>query len=290
MLIANPIYDVFFKYLMEDIESAKTIISVILEKEIISLTAMPQEQTVYSGKYGLSVVRLDFKAIILTENGRHEKILVEMQKAKNTADVYRFRRYLGENYIKTDKIDGQDMNLPITCIYFIGYEVPIENAVIHNRLLFRDIVSGEEVKQNMELLELLSHESYFVFIDNLPKSKKENHIFAVLDIFDQQFISDENKKWILEKDNLTSISNDKLKQLMMRLHEATLEAELIEKAKLEEEFNRDIELMISKFENEAIEERKLKEEALKLKEEEKKLKEHALKEIEALKLLLNQKK
>jgi hypothetical protein len=84
---------------------------------------------------------------------------------------------------------------------------------------------------------------------------------------------------------------------MMRLNEATLEAELIEKAKLEEEFNRDIELMISKFENEAIqerklkeEERKLKEEEQKMKEEERKLKEEALKEIEALKLLLNQKK
>jgi hypothetical protein len=76
----------------------------------------------------------------------------------------------------------------------------------------------------------------------------------------------------------------------------SLEKELIEKNRLEEEFNRDIDQMISRFENEALEERKLKEEALKLKEEalklkeeEKRLKEAALKEIEELKKLLDQK-
>jgi hypothetical protein len=87
-----------------------------------------------------------------------------MQKAKNSADIYRFRRYLGENYSKADKIDGSDINLPITCIYFIGYEVQIANAVICNTLSFKDIISGIEIEENMELLELLSHKSYFVFI------------------------------------------------------------------------------------------------------------------------------
>jgi hypothetical protein len=62
----------------------------------------------------------------------------------------------------------------------------------------------------------------------------------------------------------------------------SLEKELIEKNRLEEEFNRDIDQMISRFENEALEERKLK-------EEEKRLKEAALKEIEELKKLLDQK-
>lgn len=45
MKIANPIYDVIFKYLMEDIESAKSIISAIIGKEIIELISIPQEST-----------------------------------------------------------------------------------------------------------------------------------------------------------------------------------------------------------------------------------------------------
>jgi hypothetical protein len=39
MLIANPIYDVVFKYLMEDNKIAKLIISKIINDEIIELNA-----------------------------------------------------------------------------------------------------------------------------------------------------------------------------------------------------------------------------------------------------------
>jgi hypothetical protein len=76
MIIANPLYDVIFKYLMEDMESAKTIISSIIEREIISLTLLPQEQTLFSEKLQLTVMRMDFKAIIKIEEGKFEKILI----------------------------------------------------------------------------------------------------------------------------------------------------------------------------------------------------------------------
>jgi hypothetical protein len=248
----------------------------VIGHEIVDLIPMPQEQTIYSEKYGLALLRLDFKAIILTKNGKHEKILIEMQKAKNSADLFRFRRYLGENYSKPDKMGDVDVNLPITCIYFIGYEAPIQNAIVYNKLIFRDIITDKEIEENVELLELLNHKSYFIFIDNLPKVRKQNFIFEILDIFDQESIFDSTKKWILEKEELSTLTNPKYKQLLMRLHEATLEAELLEKARLEEEFNRDIEQMISKLEKEAYEERKLKEEAILLKEEAILLKEEAI--------------
>ncbi len=41
--IANPIYDVVFKYLMEDTEIAKLILSTIIDEEIESLDFLPQE-------------------------------------------------------------------------------------------------------------------------------------------------------------------------------------------------------------------------------------------------------
>ena len=37
MKIANPIYDIIFKYLMEDTEIAKDILSLILNENIISV-------------------------------------------------------------------------------------------------------------------------------------------------------------------------------------------------------------------------------------------------------------
>jgi hypothetical protein len=43
MIIANPIYDVVFKYLLEDIEIARELLSTILGEEIVSLNLRPQE-------------------------------------------------------------------------------------------------------------------------------------------------------------------------------------------------------------------------------------------------------
>ena len=43
MIIANPIYDVVFKYLLEDIDIARELLSTILGEEIIGLEVKPQE-------------------------------------------------------------------------------------------------------------------------------------------------------------------------------------------------------------------------------------------------------
>ncbi len=43
MQIANPIYDTVFKYLMEDLEIAKLIISTIIGEEIEVIEFLPQE-------------------------------------------------------------------------------------------------------------------------------------------------------------------------------------------------------------------------------------------------------
>ena len=87
MIIANPIYDTVFKFLMEDLTIAKTLISVIIGEEIIELEVKPQEQTTFSNKYLLTVFRLDFKAIIKTTNGVKRKVLIELQKSNNSFDI-----------------------------------------------------------------------------------------------------------------------------------------------------------------------------------------------------------
>lgn len=45
MRIANPMYDVFFKFLMEDTDLAKELIGTIINQEILSLELRPQETT-----------------------------------------------------------------------------------------------------------------------------------------------------------------------------------------------------------------------------------------------------
>ena len=64
MEIANPIYDAVFKYLMEDSESAITLISTIIKQEVVSLELRPQENTIELDRGSVTVYRLDFAAKI----------------------------------------------------------------------------------------------------------------------------------------------------------------------------------------------------------------------------------
>mgnify|MGYP001182393573 FL=1 len=97
--IANPIYDVVFKYLMEDAKVAKLLLSAIIGEEVTVLEFLPQESALESKNRSLTVYRLDFSAKIKTDEGL-KNVIIEVQKAKFPSDIIRFRKYLGEQYKK----------------------------------------------------------------------------------------------------------------------------------------------------------------------------------------------
>ena len=43
MIVANPIYDIVFKYLMEDERIARTILSALLKKDVVTVEVRPHE-------------------------------------------------------------------------------------------------------------------------------------------------------------------------------------------------------------------------------------------------------
>ena len=124
MVIANPIYDVVFKRMMENDKVAKFFIGTLLNENIETVEVKPQEFTYTDELAGLAVFRLDFIATIKTENGTLKKVLIEIQKAKNHIDLMRFRNYLAEQYKKDDQINGEKVILPITTIYILGFKLP----------------------------------------------------------------------------------------------------------------------------------------------------------------------
>ena len=64
MKVANPLYDVVFKYLMQDMRVAKLVISNIIEQEIESLDFAFTELNRKLPAGGLTVLRIDFAAKI----------------------------------------------------------------------------------------------------------------------------------------------------------------------------------------------------------------------------------
>ena len=55
MQIANPIYDVVFKYLLEDKKVAKLLLSAILDKDVVDIEFLPQEYTTNIEEKSISI-------------------------------------------------------------------------------------------------------------------------------------------------------------------------------------------------------------------------------------------
>lgn len=170
MIIANPIYDTVFKKLMENDRVAKFFIGTLLDQTIESVEVKPQEFTYIKdldtndpevNKYikkklqerlSINVFRLDFLATIVTETGEHKKILIEIQKARNKVDLIRFRNYLAEQYKKVDVVNQENVILPITTIYILGFLLPeIESPCIKVERNYKDLINQKIINQKVNL-------------------------------------------------------------------------------------------------------------------------------------------
>ncbi|WP_448519681.1 hypothetical protein [Rhodoflexus sp.] len=193
MLIANPIYDVVFKRLMENEKVAKFFIGTLLEETIESVEVKPQEFTYTSVLTGLAVFRLDFIATIRTESGEYKKVLIEIQKARNAIDLMRFRNYLSEQYKKADKVNGREFVLPIVTIYILGFTLPeIHSPCIKVARQYIDLVTHTELEQKSEFIEKLTHDSYVVQVGRIT-DRYQTRLDKLLSIFEQRNFVDENE-------------------------------------------------------------------------------------------------
>jgi hypothetical protein len=191
MVIANPIYDVVFKRLMENDRVAKFFIGTLLDETIESVEVKPQELTYENKQNNIALFRLDFIATIKTESGEYKKILVELQKAKNEVDLMRFRGYLAEQYKKEDEVQNEKVILPITTIYILGFKLPeIETPCIKVERNYRDLVNQVTLDAKSEFVEKLSHDSFVVQVRRIT-GRYSTKLDKLLSIFEQtNFIDD----------------------------------------------------------------------------------------------------
>ncbi len=202
--IANPIYDVVFKFLMEDNRVAKTLLSALIGHEILELDFLPQELSMQLGahtksetrtvveQFSLTIYRMDFSAKIRTEAGE-QQIIIELQKARLAEDITRFRSYLGKQYQNQDlfvwikdKKKKYKAGIPIFAIYFLGYELKafekIPVVLIEN--LVRDRFTKAILDKKEPFISSLFHEGMIVNIPAL-NGKRRDELEKLLSIFDQ---------------------------------------------------------------------------------------------------------
>ena len=242
-VIANPVYDAVFKYLLEDNDIAKLMISTIIGEEIEELDFLPQEGTVELRDRSLTVYRLDFSAKIRTSKDEVKQVIIEIQKAKYSTDIMRFRRYLGQQYSKKDNVrvcEVGDENggerkkaIPILTIYFLGHKLKkIKAAIVKVKRDYIDLSTNETIEESEDFIESLTHDSYVIQVPYL-KGRFGTDLEKMLHVFSQEEINLETESLLHELAIEEEDYPQRYKPIIRRLQRAIAEPSV--KAKMDVE-------------------------------------------------------
>lgn len=242
MIIANPIYDTTFKYLMKNIKIARGVISTIIGEKIVKLDLRAQE-SVYKGKEKLMVYHLDFVAKIQTDRGKLKDVLIELQKSKYGFDIMRFRNYLGEEYKKGIEVVDDDGEtriraLPIITIYFLGFRLSKTlPGVIKVARKYVDVLGDKEIEERNNFIECLSRNSYVIQVPGL-KLRMRTDLEYVLSVFAQEKF---RKGTRVLKEYDYEPKNELMRLIVRRLAKAAGDEKFMREVELEEMAEREYE-------------------------------------------------
>lgn len=295
MEIANPIYDVVFKYLMEDNRVAKLFLSAVTGLEIVALEFLPQELSTEGKEVGkkprkkdiisaldLSIYRLDFSARVRETDGAETVIIIEIQKSKFANEGMRFRKYLGKQYMNPDffrwimEASGRSVKtgIPILPIYFLGKplagfsDVPV---ILVNRCV-RDRHTQQVLDVGHHFIESLFHEGIIVHIPAIDSDRRRDELEMLLSIFDQ-----DNRQ---ENHHIMNVQEvdfpEKFRPIIRRLQAAAQEKEIRDTMTIEDDFVAEL----NDYEHRIAAANQEKEEAIRQQAVERSLKEEALRKQE----------
>ena len=237
--VANPIYDCVFKFLMEDERIAKTVLSALLKKEVVSVEMRRHEHPNVT-RDKISMFRIDFAAQVKEDDGTVRLILIELQKTWVDTETLRFRRYLAaqynaeENMVKEDELKGYAV--PMIAVYLLGHRVgDIDKAVVyvtHNAFDY----DGKVVEGGMQdpFINSLIHDSIIVQIP-LLHGKINNRLDRVLSVFDQSQRDAKNQQ-IVCLDEKEYAGDSDMMYILHRLGLAAMDADVRQEMNDEDEF------------------------------------------------------
>ena len=241
--VANPLYDAVFKYLMEDERIAKTILSALLQKQVVAVEMRRHEYPNIS-RDTISMFRVDFAATIRENNGEEHLILIELQKTWLETETLRFRQYLALQYNNKENMRKDTEGkyaLPTVAVYLLGHRVgDINEPVVYAKHKVYDY-SGNEVKLEKPdpFVESLQHDSIIVQIP-LLHGRVNNRVEKVLSVFDQSQIYPQDQR-VLEVNEENYVDDEDMAYILRRLQSAASNPEIRNRMNAEDEFFKAVE-------------------------------------------------
>ena len=193
-LIANPIYDSVFKFLMADNRAAKIILSDLLQREVVEVEMKNSE---YAKKIGsdISVLRIDFGAKVKDSKGVVENVNIELQKAWLTTEIIRFRKYISQQYQSDDNRfiiqdkPKQEKSLHMVNIYLLGHSIEhldLPVTYVYPRLYDQYGQIIDKKVGNISFINELVHDMIIVQIPKISKKSVKSRLDNLLTLFDQE--------------------------------------------------------------------------------------------------------
>ncbi len=252
MTVANPIYDIVFKFLMEDTRVARTILSALLKRDVVDVQLRPHEYS-NTGRDSLSVFRIDFAATVRDPDGHESLILIEVQKTWLETETLRFRQYLGVQYSSKSNVNEQGYAMPMVAVYLLGHRVGhIKEPVLYVNHHSYDY-DGRLVTEGLPdpFVDSLNHDSIIVQIP-LLRGQTNNRLDKVLSIFDQSN-RDANDAHTLSIDEGAYKGDEEMNHILRRLSMAAADVKVRREMNIEDEIlslveKRESELMKARHE------------------------------------------
>jgi len=225
IIIPNPIYDVVFRYLMEDPDSAMIVISTLINEKIKKLHLEPITHSEKNENWtkieiqdpktkdDIFLFHLDFTAIIELPDGSEEMIMIELQKASEPDDIFRFKRYISKNFQrkqekeitdpKTQAIETVKKPIRLIPIFILNFRIEneINDLLIKTNRTKTGIYKNKNLQKHNEFIDNLSYDIWVVQLPNLHHVVEDDYkdddykrkLYTLLKLFDQKSIVKNNE-------------------------------------------------------------------------------------------------
>jgi hypothetical protein len=239
--------------MMEDKNVAKSFISAIIEEEVLEIDFSAQERTIRRAVIDpsakddkekiLTVCRFDFSAKILSPDGGTKTVMIELQKAKLSTDIMRFRRYLGLHYQNQNNTYGSGDNFkacPIYGIFLLGYDIGIpDRPIIQVDHCIKDGTTKQKLDvRNNEFIQSLHHRSWIIQIDQIKQNRRSDaeKLLSIFIQFQDNYISAGPHTFNIDENQIP----EAYRAIIRRLHMASENGNIQMEMEMEDDFMKDL--------------------------------------------------
>jgi len=225
-IIPNPIYDVVFRYLMEDSESSKIVLSTLLNENIIDIQLQPTVYTHHKDSIenpatiidpktteNVRLSQMDFTATVLLNDGTKELIMIELQRASEPDDIFRFKRYISKNFQtkqkgeviqpKTQAIIEIEKPIRLIPVFILNFKIEneVNDLLVITKREKLGVFKNLKITKHNEFIDNLTYDIIVVQLPNIQKITEEDYkddeykkrLYTLLKLFDQKSVVTSNE-------------------------------------------------------------------------------------------------